>query len=117
MRVFTRKECWVPTARGWLALAAVFLGGAARAVRAWLESSHPAVRAVNLYSMGPHSRRSRLLYQKAFGSRVKVGLIAHPDNSYDPKRWWASSNGFHAVLSEGIAYLYARILFYPPKTE
>jgi hypothetical protein len=32
MRLFTRKECWVPTARGWLALAVAFLGGAALAI-------------------------------------------------------------------------------------
>jgi len=86
---------------------------AALAVRAWLESTNMGVRAVNLYSLGPHSRRSRLLYQKALGSRVKVGVIASPDNSYDPKRWWATSNGVTDVLAEGIAYLYARILFHP----
>jgi hypothetical protein len=115
---------------------------AALAVRAWLESSHPAVRSVNLYSVGPHSRRSWLLYQRAFESqvkvsvpgaltpspspirwervaagRVKVGVFSYPDDRYDPKRWWASSDGFREVLGEGIAYLYARILFHPPKTE
>jgi hypothetical protein len=87
----------------------------ALAVRAWLESANVGVRAVNLYSLGPHSRRSWLLYQKALGSRVKVGVIASPDNSYDPKQWWATSNGFRDVLGEGIAYLYARILFHPPR--
>ena len=81
--------------------------------KAWLESARVPVRAVNLYSLGAHTRRSRLLYQKAFGSRVKVGAFAHPDNSYDPKRWWASSEGFRKVLDEGIAYLYARALFHP----
>jgi hypothetical protein len=86
---------------------------AALGVKAWLESSNAAVRAVNLYSLGPHSRRSRLLYQKAFGSRVKVGVFAHPDNRYDSKRWWASNDGFQEVPGEGIAYLYARILFHP----
>ena len=45
---------------------------AALGVKAWLETSNAAVRSVNLYSLGPHSRRSWLLYQKAFGSGVKV---------------------------------------------
>jgi hypothetical protein len=67
--------------------------------------------------MGPHSRRSRLLYQKAFGSRVKVGVFSRPDEEYDSKRWWASSVGFEQVIGEGIAYLYARVLFHPPKPQ
>jgi hypothetical protein len=90
---------------------------AALGVKAWLESSNAAVRSVNLYSLGPHSRRSRLLYQKAFGASVKVGVFSHPDDEFDPKRWWANRAGFEKVLGEGIAYLYARILFHPTKTE
>ncbi len=86
---------------------------AALGVKDWLESSHPAVKAVNLYSVGPHSRRSRLLYQKALGSGVKVGVIAHPDAWYNPRQWWASTQGFESVAGEAIAYLYARLFFHP----
>ena len=115
---------------------------AALGVKAWLESSDPAVRSVNLYSLGPHSRRSWLLYQTSFESqvkpsasaaltsnpspigwervaagRVRVGVLAHPDDRYDPKRWWATSEGFQSVVGEAIAYLYARIFFHPPNTD
>jgi hypothetical protein len=86
-------------------------------VKAWLESSNSPVRAVNLYSLGPHSRRSWLLYQKAFGKGVRVGVFSHPDDEYDPKRWWATRDGFRSVAGEAIAYLYARILFHPPNSE
>lgn len=85
----------------------------ALAVRAWLEQSHPSLRAVNVYSLGPHARRTWLLYQKALGDKVRVGIIAHPDDDFDPKRWWKSSDGFSEVVGEGIAYLYARLLFHP----
>ena len=88
---------------------------AAQGVKTWLESNNAAARAVNLYSVGPHSRRSRLLYQKALGSGVKVGVIAHPDAWYDPKRWWANIEGFREVVGEAMAYLYARLLFPPPR--
>ncbi|MGA2863524.1 MAG: ElyC/SanA/YdcF family protein [Verrucomicrobiota bacterium] len=87
---------------------------AALAVKEWLRMAHPEVRAVNLYSLGPHARRSRLLFQKAMGNKVKVGVIAHPDNRYDSKRWWASMDGFTEVTQEGFAYLYAKCLFRPP---
>src|SRR5208283_5734102 len=77
----------------------------ALALRNWLERSNPRVRSVNLFSMGPHSRRSWLLFQKALEPKVQVGIIAAPDISYNPQRWWATSNGFRGVLSEAIAYL------------
>ena len=73
----------------------------------------PVVRAVNLYSFGAHARRSRLLYQKALGRKIQVGVIAYPDYHYDPARWWAEGEGFRDVVGEGIAYLYARLLFHP----
>jgi hypothetical protein len=87
----------------------------ALAVEKWLEAGHPAIRAVNVYTLGLHARRTRLLFRKAMGNKVKVGILAHPDTGYDPKHWWSSSHGFRKVADEGIAYLYARVLFHPPK--
>ena len=84
---------------------------AALGVRAYLKSSNGAVRAINLYTMGPHARRSRLLFEKALGSGIKVGVIAHSVDNYNTKRWWASTEGFQTVVSEAVAYLYARIWF------
>jgi hypothetical protein len=57
---------------------------AALGVKAWLEASNAAVRSVNLYSLGPHSRRSWLLYQKAFESQVKVPAPAALTPSASP---------------------------------
>ena len=63
--------------------------------------------------MGPHARRTRLLFQEAFGSKVAVGVIAVPDDAYDPRHWWRSSEGVRDVVGEAIAYVYARFFFYP----
>ena len=80
-------------------------------VRRWL-ASHQTVKAINVYSLGAHSRRTRLLFEQALGTGVKVGIIAHAtDNERRP--WWASAHGFTEVLSESAAYLYARMLFHP----
>jgi hypothetical protein len=49
---------------------------AALGVKAWLESSNAAVRSVNLYSLGPHSRTSWFLFQKAFANGVRVSTPA-----------------------------------------
>jgi hypothetical protein len=83
----------------------------AMAVKEWLASRGDEVRAVNVYSLAAHARRTRLLFQKALGSKVKVGIFAHPDNAYDAKRWWATSEGVRDVEAETTAYLYARCVF------
>ena len=63
--------------------------------------------------MGPHARRSRLLFEKAFGRDTRVGIIALEDRDYDPAHWWKSSQGVRTVTDELIAYGYARLLFHP----
>jgi len=68
---------------------------------------------VNVYSLGAHARRSRLLFRKAIGASIRVGIIAHPDETYDSSEWWANADGFTETLCEGLAYLYARVLFEP----
>jgi hypothetical protein len=81
------------------------------AVRRWLSYHDPLVHAVDVFTLGVHARRSRFLFQKALGHRFKVGTIAFADISYDPDRWWTSSEGFRTVVSESLAYLYARCVF------
>jgi hypothetical protein len=80
----------------------------AAALKNWLLNSKLDIKAINIYSLGPHARRTRLLFQKALGDRVDVGIIAGEDRSYDPTRWWCSNAGARTVIYELIAYLYAR---------
>ena len=83
------------------------------ALKTWMRENGVAAKNVNVVSSGAHSRRSRLLYQKAFGDGTTVGVIPSADRDFDPRRWWASSAGFRSVTGEAIAYLYARLLFRP----
>ena len=85
----------------------------ALSLKAWLREHGRTVEKVNLVSIGAHSRRSRLLFEKAFGDGVKVGVIAVPDREFELARWWTSSAGVRSVTSEWFAYLYARFLFHP----
>ena len=87
----------------------------AKTLRQWLAANNIAVTNIHLVSVGPHSRRSRLLFQKAFGKDIRVGTMAIPSQEYDPARWWRSSAGFRGVTSEQIAYIYARFFFHPGK--
>ena len=81
------------------------------AVRKWLAAEGIDVKNLNVITMGPHARRSRLLFEEAFGPGVEIGIFSGRDREYDPEHWWRSSEGVKEVLSEGAAYLYARFLF------
>jgi hypothetical protein len=69
--------------------------------------------SIDVVSIGTHARRTWLLYEKAFPS-VDVGVIAITPDSYNTSRWWLFSDGVRNVISESIAYLYARFIFSPP---
>lgn len=89
----------------------------ARALRNLFQKEAPPSRKLNVVSVGPHSRRTRLLFEKAFGDDWEIGVISVPDKSYDVRRWYRASNGVRNVLSEAIAYVYAKVFFHPPKPE
>ena len=69
--------------------------------------------SIDVVSLGVHARRTWILFEKVFSS-VNVGVIAISPNEYDTSRWWLSSAGVRNVISESIAYLYARFIFSPP---
>jgi hypothetical protein len=75
-------------------------------LKAWLSRSHPSIQSLNLFSFDVHTRRSWLLFKKVLEPETKVGCIAYPSEDYDLRRWWTSSEGVKAILSETIAYLY-----------
>jgi len=93
---------------------------AAVALRDWFRDHNMAVPNINVLTEDCHARRTHLLYEEAFGKNVSVGIIAVSDPDYDSKHWWRSSDGVREVISESIAYIYARFFFYPstsPRTE
>jgi hypothetical protein len=83
------------------------------ALRRWLQEHQVKATNVNVISVGPHARRTRLLFEKALGPEATVGILAVEERDYDPQRWWKSSAGFRTVTDELIAYAYARWLFRP----
>jgi uncharacterized SAM-binding protein YcdF (DUF218 family) len=82
-------------------------------VRKWLASQGITSTSLDVVTLGSHARRSRLLFAKALGPQVIVGVHAVPDPGYDLAHWWRSSEGVRSVLGETIAYVYARLFFDP----
>jgi hypothetical protein len=86
------------------------------ALRRKLEADGVATAKINVYSLGPHSRRSRLLYEFAFGPSSEIGIVGVEPRDFNSRHWWSTSEGFRVVVGESIAYLYARWLFHPEKS-
>jgi DUF218 domain len=86
----------------------------ALAAREWLAQQKITVKSLNLATVGAHSRRSRLMYEKAFAGEVQIGIIPLDNLDYDPAHWWRTSEGFRDVMGEAIAYFYARFIFHAP---
>jgi uncharacterized SAM-binding protein YcdF (DUF218 family) len=84
-------------------------------LRQWFRQQHENPAQVTILTSGAHARRSRLLFQQAFGKGTAVGVIAVPPEDYDPARWWTSSQGVRVVIGELLAYGYARVVFRPPR--
>jgi uncharacterized SAM-binding protein YcdF (DUF218 family) len=87
----------------------------ALSLKHWWREHQMAPTKVNLITGGPHARRSRLLFEKALGKGVTVGVMAIAANDYDERHWWHFSQGVRIIIDETLAYAYARVLFYPPE--
>jgi uncharacterized SAM-binding protein YcdF (DUF218 family) len=88
----------------------------ALALRDWLRDQGISVGSFNVLTEDFHARRTRLLYEKAFGKDAVIGIIAVPSPDYDANHWWRYSDGVREALGESIAYLYARLFFFPSKS-
>ncbi len=70
-------------------------------------------KSFNIFSVGVHSRRTLLMFKRAFGDTYKIGIIAATDRTFNPKRWWTTSKGFRNVSNEFVAYLFVWAFFHP----
>ena len=59
------------------------------ALREWWADHHLQPHAINIVTEGAHARRTRLLFQRALGPNVAVGVISIPSPDFDAKRWWS----------------------------
>jgi uncharacterized SAM-binding protein YcdF (DUF218 family) len=87
------------------------------ALRDWFHGHNMSVRSINVLTEEYHARRSWLLFQEVFGKEVKVGIISVPSPDYNANYWWKYSEGVREVIDEGIAYVYAKLFFWPGKEK
>jgi hypothetical protein len=69
---------------------------------------HPA--AINVFTLGPHARRSRLVYEKVYSLGTRVGVIAWTPSDYEDEPWWRSRGRTKCLLKETIGYPFEILL-------
>jgi len=77
----------------------------ATAIKSWLVQRN--IKAVNVFTGGPHGRKSLVIFQKALGKDIQVGVITCKAKHYPPVYWWTSLTGAKATLRYLAGYLYA----------
>lgn len=85
----------------------------AKALRLWMLNKNVKYKSFNLFTYGPHSRRSLASFEKAFGKDYTIGVITVTDNSNSYNNWFKSFSGIRSIVEETFAWIYVRLFFYP----
>jgi hypothetical protein len=82
------------------------------AVAVWraLRSAGILPKAVNIFTFGPHARRSGLVFAKVCSPAINVGIIAWTPTEYRTEPWWRSSERSRELLQETVGFLYEFLL-------
>lgn len=82
------------------------------AVAVWraLRNASIKPKAINVFTFGPHARRSALVFAKVNPQGPKIGVIGWLPTDYKTEPWWRSSARSREFLEETLGYLY-EVLF------
>jgi hypothetical protein len=82
------------------------------AVAAWsaLQAQQPSPTTINVFTAGPHARRSWLVFTKVFRPGIKVGIVSWTRAAYQNEPWWHSSERANEFMKETVAYIYETLL-------
>jgi len=79
-------------------------------IRKWLGNKR--INNVNIFTGGPHGRKSLVIFQKVLGKSVNVGVISSQIRHYPPEYWWTSIRGIKVTMKYLIGYVYSLSLKY-----
>jgi DUF218 domain-containing protein len=76
------------------------------AVRLALQANGIDPKALNVFTWGPHARRSRLVFAKVEPPKTSVGVVSWVPATYRTMPWWRSSDRAKDLLTESAGYAY-----------
>jgi len=82
------------------------------AVAVWrtLQEEGIDAMALNVFTLGPHARRSALVFSKVNSPGSKIGVIGWVPAEYKNEAWWQSSDRSRELLDETVGYFYELLL-------
>ena len=82
-------------------------------VREWFKQRGVSVTLLDVFSSGVQTRRSRELYQQAFGDQVAIAIVASQSIYFDPNYWWETSATGKGVAVEFTNWVLTKCCFKP----
>jgi hypothetical protein len=67
-------------------------------------------KSLNVFTYGPHARRSRLVFSKIYGPQTEVGVISWVPSDTETVPWWRSSERAREMITETVGYLFEALL-------
>lgn len=82
------------------------------AVAVWRTLHATAIKpkGLNIFTFGPHARRSELVFSKVNSDIKNVGVIGWRPVEFQNEKWWQSSERSKEFWEESIGYLYEVLL-------
>ncbi len=78
----------------------------AMAVRKTLQAQAMSPLNVNIFTLGAHARRSRLIFARVLGPETRVGVVSWRPSVYDSEPWWKSSERAADLIKETTGYVF-----------
>jgi hypothetical protein len=77
-------------------------------LKEWFEVHDLTTKAFNIYTGGPHARKTYTVFTRVFDNSYKIGVIPSPIEHYNSRFWWSSKRGFSVTTRFFFGYLYAK---------
>ncbi len=77
-------------------------------LKKWFEVHVLSTKAFNVYTGGPHARKTYTTFTRVFEDSYEIGIIPSPIEHYNSKFWWSSVKGISVTLRFFFGYLYAK---------
>jgi hypothetical protein len=86
----------------------------AQAAQEWLIVNDPTVSRINVFTAGPHGRKSWIINKRVFGKKYNIGILCASVEKCNSQMWWQSKRGTFFLVKYGLGCIYAQ--FWPFRT-
>lgn len=79
------------------------------AARQWLQTNYPEISTLNVFTAGPHGRKSWILFKRVFGPDYSVGVVSCSIERSDDEQWSGRKQKLRTLIKYVTGYFYAMV--------